>query len=146
MTGLDGWPRQFQETARSYALFAAYRDMGPGERSLARVAREFGRSLDAVQQLSRRHGWVARAMAWDAENELVKRAAQVKELEAMARRQVLAGQLFQSRGVKRVQGMTDKEIGRLSISEAIRLVETGVRLERLGPGEPFEASYETRAS
>lgn len=91
MTGLGSSPR---ESARSHALFAAYRDMGPGMRSLARVAGESGRSLDAVEQLSRRHGWVARAMAWDAENERVKRAAQVTELEAMARRQVLTGQLF----------------------------------------------------
>ena len=138
MIGLDEAPRQIRETARSHALFVAYRDMGPAERSLARVARDFGRSLDAIEQLSRRHGWVARAAASDAENERVKRATQVRELEASARRQILAGQLFQSRGVKRVQALADMGIAQLSISEAMRLVEVGFRLERLGHGEQFD--------
>ena len=56
----------------------------------------------------------------------------------MARRQILAGQLFQGRGIKRIQAIVDKDVGQLTISEAIKLVEAGVRLERLGRGEPLD--------
>jgi hypothetical protein len=106
------------------------------ERSLARVARDTGRQRNAVEQLSRRNAWVPRAQAWDAENERIKRNAQIAELEVIARRQVLAGQLLMAKGLTRIKDLTDVETARLSVSEAIRLVETGARLERLGHGEP----------
>ena len=96
LDGHEAWDRQLGETSRGYALFATYRDLGPLERSLGRVARDAGGSLGSVQQLSRRNSWVARAEAWDSENDRQKRALQAREREQMARRQVLAGQLLMS--------------------------------------------------
>lgn len=131
----ESWERQPRETPRAYALFSQYRDMGPLERSYVRVARDFGRSVSVIKKIAERNNWQPRVIAWDEENERTKRTAQVKEIEGMARRQVLAGQLFMSKGLKRVQAMTDEEVSMLSVWEAVRLVEAGVRLERLGRGE-----------
>jgi hypothetical protein len=130
------WDKQPNESARAYALFAHYRDMGPLERSFSRVSREFGRSVETVTGLSRKHNWVPRCTAWDAENERIKRASQIKAVESAARRQVLAGQMMMSKGLKRLQAMTDKEVDLLSVWESVRLIEGGSRLERIGLGEP----------
>lgn len=132
----EPWDRQPRETSRAYALFAQYRDAGPLERSFAKVAREFSRKMSTITTIARRYDWVARAAAWDAENERIKRNSQVKEIEGMARRQVLAGMLFQNKALKRIQGLTDEEINLLSLWEAMRLFELGVRTERVGRGEP----------
>ena len=130
------WDRQPGESSRGYGLFVHYRDLGPLERSYARVARDLERKVSGIEAIAPRNDWLARAAAWDAENERIKRASQIKDLERMARRQVLAGQLFQSRAVKRFQAMTDADIAKMTIWEAIRLYETGFRLERFGLGDP----------
>jgi len=65
-----------------------------------------------------------------------RRALQAREREQMARRQVLTGQLLMSKAVKRAQGMSDEEVAHLSVWEMVRMLEAGVRLERLGLGEP----------
>lgn len=143
MPVFEQWDRQSTETSRAYALFAHYRDAGPLERSYPKVARDFGRKVSTIVTIAQRYNWVARAALWDAENERIKRAATIKELEGMARRQVLAGQLFMSKGLKKIQSLTDDDIALMSTWEAIRLVEVGTRLERLGRGETdaFDQSH-----
>ena len=130
------WDRQPGESSRGYSLFVCYRDLGPLERSYARVARDLGRKMSGIEAIAQRNNWHPRAAQWDAQNERVKRASQIKDLERMAHRQVLTGQLFQGRAVKRFQAMTDADIAKMSIWEAIRLYETGFRLERFGLGDP----------
>lgn len=128
------WAQRPDETARAYALFALYRDAGPLERSIRKVAGQTGRSVDGMEQLSRRHSWVGRAAAWDAETERLKRSTHVREIAALARREVLAGRLLQGRGLERIQSLADKDVAALTIGEAIRLVVVGAELERTGLG------------
>lgn len=86
--------------------------------------------------MARRYNWVPRAQAWDQENERIKRASQIKGIESMARRQVLAGQLMMSKGIKRLQAMSDDEVALLSVWEAKMLTMEGAKLERQGYGAP----------
>jgi hypothetical protein len=143
MAAFAVWDRQAGESAKAFALFGHYRDMGPLERSLSRVAREFGRPTATVEWLARKHNWVPRATAWDTENERIKRSSQIKAVESLARRQVLAGQLMMAKGLKRLQAMSDEEVALLSLWETIRLIEGGARLERIGVGQPDEAAAVT---
>jgi hypothetical protein len=129
------WDRQPGEGGRAFAAFRIYRDLGPVDRSLALVAQATGKSLTWMKEWSRRNRWVGRAAAWDAENQRLSRAQHTKGLEEMARRQALIGQLAQQRAWQRLTAMTDEDVMAMSPSEAVRLIESGVRIERLSRGE-----------
>lgn len=58
------WEQQPGESITAYAMATAYFELGP-QRSLARVARLFGKSTGTIGGYSRRYGWVARARAYD---------------------------------------------------------------------------------
>src|SRR3954447_21109483 len=66
--------KQPDESAKAYAAFACYRDLGP-ERSTRKVAQRLGRSVALIQRWSRRHAWVARAGAYDNLLEMERHAA-----------------------------------------------------------------------
>jgi hypothetical protein len=140
------WERQAGEGSKAFAAFCAYRDLGPGQRSLRNVSRHLLKDYGLVARWSRIWGWVGRCMAWDAENERVKRIEQVRSLEGMARRQILVGQLLQSKATLRFTSMSDEEVLRLPISEAVRILEAGVRLERTARGPFVGAPVSTLAS
>ena len=130
------WERQPGEPPRAWAAFTTYRDLAPHERSLVKVGQTFGRTARYVEDLSSRWRWVGRTAAWDNEQDRVKRVAAIKAVEDMGRRQVGMGLLMQSRGFDRLNTMSPDEVQLLSIFEVIRLIETGVRLERIGRGDP----------
>ncbi len=65
MASKELWHKQPDESPEAYAAFRAYRDLG-SERSTAKVARKLGKSKQLMDRWSSRHGWVARAAAFDA--------------------------------------------------------------------------------
>jgi hypothetical protein len=83
------WEQQPGESAKAFRAFACYRDLG-ARRSLDEVCRQLyptqtGRKRDATgraQVWSTTHQWVARARAWDAEQDrLSRQEAAVEEAE-----------------------------------------------------------------
>ena len=52
------WARQPNETSRQFAVFCAYRDLHPLERSLVEVGRKLGVTKTYVERLSARCDWV----------------------------------------------------------------------------------------
>jgi hypothetical protein len=75
------WERLDGETARAFATFTTYRDMGP-ERSQAKVVQESGKNPALIQRWSVQHHWVNRADAYDRflDEEWVKtRAARLRQ-------------------------------------------------------------------
>jgi hypothetical protein len=60
------WGRQPRETALSFASFRKYRDLPPGERTIARVCRELGKNETMMQDRARRWRWLERVDQWDA--------------------------------------------------------------------------------
>lgn len=63
------WEKKDNESAKAYEAFLHYRDLPAGERSLAKVAQELGKSTTLMSRWSTEHGWVTRAAAWDEEKQ-----------------------------------------------------------------------------
>lgn len=130
------WEQQPDETSRAFAAFCMYRDMPPSIRSVRKVAQELGKSESLMRRRSARHRWIARASAFDGEQDRLRRAAARDEMIRMAERQARAGQVMQGRGIKRIAALSDQDVGLLTALEAMRLVEAGIRIERTARGEP----------
>jgi hypothetical protein len=135
-TVIEAWDCQPGEGPKPWAAFCVYRDMDLATRSLSRVAQQLGKSKVLMARWSSKRRWVGRVRAWDSEKDRQKRAGELKAIEDMSRRQVAMGRLMQSKGIDRLSTMSPDEVQLLSISELIRLIETGVRLECMGRGHP----------
>ena len=129
----EPWEQQPGEGPKPWSAFTLYRDMGP-DRSITKVARQYGKSRSLIERWSAKWRWVGRCRAWDAEQDRLRRAAQTTEIEAMAKRQVHLGMLLQARAAKRFQDMSEAEVAGLTMYEASHLLQIGVRLEALGRG------------
>jgi len=84
------WQRQPGESSRAFGRFCEYRDLG-ANRSLSRLGRlhadQAGWSLRALEELSVRWRWQARASAWDDDEDKARRLAQAQAAIEMAERQ-----------------------------------------------------------
>ena len=58
------WLRHPDETAKAYAAFRYYRDLGE-QRAAAKVWEKYGLSRGLVERWSTVHAWVSRVRAWD---------------------------------------------------------------------------------
>jgi hypothetical protein len=58
------WVRRTTERPKAYDAFQAYLRLG-NRRTIAAAAEEVGISRDSAQELSSRHDWVARSIAYD---------------------------------------------------------------------------------
>ncbi len=87
------WTRSDDETAKSYAAFCLYRDLGSA-RSLEKARQRLGKSSGYIRQLetwSSRYAWLRRSKGYDAYLELLSRrereASYMTDMEAMRQRQ-----------------------------------------------------------
>lgn len=140
------WEKRKDESAKAFAYYAMYRDLGP-ERSLAKVAQAIHETttrkatVDSLRTLlgkySRDYGWVDRCEAYDMELDRRRREALETEQIKAARAQATAGGHMLAKGLARIAG-TDKvkaiDAGELDASDAVRMVEVGTRVQRLGLG------------
>lgn len=62
---LKPWDRQPNETAKAYAAFTIYRDMG-SNRTVRATAEELTKSEQLIKTWSGKHRWVERVSAWDS--------------------------------------------------------------------------------
>lgn len=160
------WERQPYDTPKSWTAFVTYRDLGDS-RTLAKAAEQLGRHRQTVADWSRLHRWQNRVAAWDAEQDRIKREAQMKEVQAMAVRQARDLVALQRAGMapatalltrmsKLKQGETlydaVDEDGKLRISNedltqltlaAMRTLPAAMQAERLARGEPTEIVEQT---
>lgn len=109
----DPWDRQPGETARAFAAFGVYRDLGPF-RSIRQTARTLGKDVSYLSTFSAQHDWQERAALWDAH------LAKVKTQQIVAA-SVLLGQYW-------VDARTD--LMRSDVRSAKRLRRQADRLER----------------
>lgn len=148
---LEPWTRQPGEGAKPYTAFQMYRDQPPMERSVRRLGETIGRNRTIVGRWSSQWNWVARVAAWDAEQNRLLQAANVEARLALAKRLAASGALMQLRGLGKVRAYIDRfdrdgqpaELRQgqhftdeLSITEAVRLIDVGARLEGIGRGLP----------
>jgi hypothetical protein len=129
------------ESARAFAAFCTFRDMGSGRSVRAAERLHKGGDQKPRQNASgrwwiwaARFQWVSRALLWDAEQDRIKRAAAREELIAMSKRHVQMAMLFQSKVIDRLQSFTSEDVARLTPLELIRWFEIAVKIEREARG------------
>lgn len=142
------WARQDGESDRAFEAFAAYRDLGPA-RSAVAVAKTLGKSKALIERWSSAWGWVERASAWDDEADRLIRERDLAERQE-ARRLMLAqharvGQTLVRLGEEALASydLTNPDtadaarakLDALKPTEAARLMEIGVKIERHARGE-----------
>ena len=72
-TDRDLWERQHMETAKAFAGFVAYRDIGP-ERRVTTAGIAIGKSEPVMRRWAERWHWTHRARAWDNHLDAIRRA------------------------------------------------------------------------
>lgn len=134
------WTRQKGEGSRPFQAFALYRDMGYA-RSLAKVAKELGKSTTIVEQWSANNNWIERVAAWDAEEDIKRRDALAKKrIKMLERHATVAGSMINlsARSIINLAQKESQEPGTISARDAAHLAESGVKIERLCYGESTE--------
>lgn len=135
------WDRQPTETDPAWAAFQTYRDQGV-DRSTAKVGRALGKTKKLMDVWSSKHGWVARATAWDTHLDQAIQARIVKERGEMAARQIRLGQSLQDKATEGLKALRSKE---LEASDVAALAKAGAQIERVAAGEPTEIQQHTFA-
>lgn len=134
------WERIPGETSREYQKFCAYRDMNSSDkpirkRSLQRLAKELGLSLDHLKKLSTKNDWVSRAAAYDEYLDELAREQNEAEIIKMRKNHALLASQMITKAAKRLLTMPEEEI---TAADLVRLVDVGVKIERLSRGESTE--------
>lgn len=134
------WERQRGETARAFAAFCAYRDLGRS-RTLVEAARAFyespnvGRTSAKVRQVERwssAHGWVRRVDAYDEEMGRERRLRREQAIYDLEERHARIAQSFQSKVIQRLQTLRVEE---LSPTDLARWFDVAARIERQALGQ-----------
>ena len=84
------WFRHPDESARAYAAFRSYRDLGEG-RSLVKVGQKQGKNRAIVETWSTRHAWVTRARLWDEHQDRITVALHTDAIQTMRLEQATWG-------------------------------------------------------
>lgn len=135
------WERQTGETPRDYAKFCAYRDMNTAEkatirtRSLAQCAKDIGLSLVHLKAVSAKNNWVSRCAEYDAYLDEKARAQNEAEIIEMRKNHALLASQMIKKAAKRLLTIPEDDI---TASDIVRLVDVGVKIERLSRGESTE--------
>lgn len=146
------YERQNQESDRAWEAFCIYRDLG-FERSQEKVAARLGKSTQLMAAWSVTWSWRKRADAWDMEKDRQQRAADLQAIFEMRKRHIKTSTMMQGLGsveLAKFFKMSQKkdENGQdvppvLEVGDAMRLVELGMKIERLNRGEPESIQEET---
>lgn len=134
------WDRIPGETPREYQKFCAYRDMNTADkpirtRSLGKLAKEIGFSLDHLKKLSVKNDWVSRCAAYDEHLDRMAREQSEAEIMEMRKNHALLASQMIKKAAKRLLTIPEEEI---TATDIVRLVDVGVKIERLSRGESTE--------
>ena len=146
----EPWDRMPGESVRNYGYFCAYRDMRytpaassddlpkldlTSERSIRRLAAQVGKSRMTIGGLSSKYNWQARCDAYDLY--ILRRLQDRNEAKIIRMRENHAaiGEQMLKRAMRRLLSLGDDEI---EAADMIRMVDVGVKVERLSRGESTE--------
>lgn len=127
----EPWERQNGETAKAYAAFCAYRDLGP-DRSIRKAGEMLGKNQTTLEQWSAKNSWGERAAKWDDEQDRIARQEQLAEIKRMRKRHADLATAMLVKAAKALQRLPEDEIGGGTIS---KMVETASKLERISRGD-----------
>ena len=134
------WLRHPDETAKAYAAFRYYRDLGE-QRAAAKVWEKYGLSRGLVERWSTVHAWVIRARAWDEHQDRIAVALSTDTIQTMRLEQANCGRTIQVAALEtldvrmtrwRDRGRVDEPP--VSPFEAARLIRVGSALEQTARG------------
>ena len=133
------WCRQPGETARAYAAFCSYRELGEG-RSLVKVGQKQGKKRALVETWSTRHDWVARAHAWDEHQDAIARALSTEAIQTMRAKHASTGCALHDAGLEvliaRMEAWrTNGGELPLTPTDIVRMVQVGAALEQSARGQ-----------
>lgn len=144
------WDRMPDESVRNYGYFCAYRDMrySPAasaddipkldltrDRSIRRIAEQLGKSKQTIGDLSSRFNWQARCDAYDLYILRRQRDRNEDRIMKMRENHAAVGEQLWKRALRRLLSITDGEI---EAGDMVRMVDIGVKVERLSRGESTE--------
>jgi len=134
------WDRKPSETPRQYQMFCAYLEMNTAEkpirtRNLLKLTKEIEFSYDYLRRLSSTHDWVSRAAAYDAYLATKIREKSEEDIIDMRKNHALLAAQMIRKATKRLLTMPEDDI---TASDIVRLVDVGVKIERLSRGESTE--------
>ena len=89
------WLRHPDETAKAYAAFRYYRDLGE-QRAAAKVWEKYGLSRGLVERWSTVHAWVSRVRAWDEHQDRIAVALSTDAIQTMRLEQADCGRTIQA--------------------------------------------------
>jgi hypothetical protein len=126
----DLWERQDEESDPAWEAFALYRDMGLF-RSLSKVAADVGKDLSLIKGWSRKHSWVIRCRAWDAELDKQDRATVIEARRQMRDRHLELAKDVQDRVVTALELFDAETLAKsLGPNELIRWLDVSTKVER----------------
>ncbi len=136
----NSWDRIPGETPREYQKFCAYRDMNTADkpirtRSMAKLAKEIEFSYDHLRKISVKNEWVSRCADYDAYLDEKAREQNEAEIIKMRKNHALLASQMISKAAKRLLTISEEEI---TATDIVRLVDVGVKIERLSRGESTE--------
>ncbi|NMC77687.1 MAG: hypothetical protein GYA60_10425 [Candidatus Methanofastidiosa archaeon] len=120
------WEQYESEGSKAYEAFACYRDMGR-KRSISKVAKELGKNDSLISRWSKTYEWVHRVNQYDAYMDKVRLEEREKQTKQFEELKLKYGILMTYKGGQILESMDPKKI---KISDAIRMVDFGVKLER----------------
>ncbi|HLN31951.1 MAG TPA: hypothetical protein VK395_29740 [Gemmataceae bacterium] len=144
------WDRLPGESAKAFAAFCLYRDLGT-RRSLDEASRRYhgsnrqdsagdqqrsgSRSSGSIRGWAQRWNWRARAEALDEEQEQVQAAERRAAATEMNERHAQTALLFQDKAIERLRQLRPEE---LKPRDLVGVVLGAAKLERLARGEPSD--------
>jgi hypothetical protein len=126
------WERLPGESKEAFQAFAIYRDMG-AERSLAKVAKQLGKSTQLVERWSARDHWVMRADTWVVEADRVHRGFLLEHRRDVDRRLLRIAGAMQAKLVEALQALDVRDLSPRDLGHWLD-VTSKVQRQALGLG------------
>lgn len=137
------WDRRqdLGEGVQAYRYFCVYRDMDRplphSKRSINKVAKATGKGPKYLEALSVRFQWVSRAKAYDDYLDEQMREQHDADILEMRKLHANLARSMIKKAAKRLLMVPEEE---LSVADIVKMVDVGVKIERLSRGEPTEST------
>ena len=131
---MEVWEQLDNEPSRIFERFVVYREMGL-TRSQKRVAKVLGLATSTIQSNASAFEWSLRARAYDREVERIRLAANAEAQVEMILRHARLGQEVVTLARDALRTL---DPSKLKAGDVVRLLELGVKTERLSRGAPTE--------
>jgi hypothetical protein len=137
------WERQVGESIFQYNTFLQFKEVKLAGGTMSTLQQKLGRKPAFVKQLqvlSCINCWTDRISAYLDHINNAELEEQEKARREMVKRQADNGVKFQTKAME----MLEKLVGNLDADDVCRLIETGVKMERIARGAPAEITAQAQ--